>query len=113
MGASAAQTWIVSSIGGVDARRLGLGAPKEFLACPCCGYRTITEEWDICEVCGWEHDSVQSNNPDYAGGANRPSLREAQRNFERFGAKDRDCPNHGKPDGFERDPDWRPLASDP
>ena len=34
--------------------------------------------YDICAVCGWEDDLVQFHDPDFRGGANRESLREAQ-----------------------------------
>ncbi|CAF2067587.1 unnamed protein product [Rotaria magnacalcarata] len=36
----------------------------------------------ICEICGWEDDSVQYNNPDYKGGANELSLNEAKENWK-------------------------------
>jgi hypothetical protein len=57
--------------------------------CPCCGYKTIYREetfYDLCPVCYWETDPYQLENPDYKGGANRPSLMEAQQNFILFGA---------------------------
>ncbi|WP_084166919.1 CPCC family cysteine-rich protein [Paraburkholderia caledonica] len=48
--------------------------------CPCCGHLTLHElgAYEICEVCGWEDDPVQSADPAYAGGANSSSLNEAQ-----------------------------------
>ncbi|WP_109583620.1 CPCC family cysteine-rich protein [Cupriavidus plantarum] len=48
--------------------------------CPCCGSLTLDElgVYEICIVCGWEDDPVQSSEPEYAGGANSCSLREAQ-----------------------------------
>jgi len=48
--------------------------------CPCCGYKTLSEReiWDICPVCGWEDDHVQSKNPAYTGGANKESLNQAK-----------------------------------
>jgi len=53
--------------------------------CPCCGYKTLDEEamgtYEICELCGWEDDAVQNSDPDYVGGANGISLREAQHEF--------------------------------
>ena len=53
--------------------------------CPCCGYKTFDEPaigtFDICELCGWEADSVQSTEPDYESGPNGISLREAQHEF--------------------------------
>lgn len=58
--------------------------------CPCCGYKTLNEEppgtFDICEICFWEDDDIQYNDPDFEGGANVPSLRQAQKNFIQFGA---------------------------
>ena len=57
--------------------------------CPCCGYKTIEREdtfYDICPVCFWETDPIQLAAPTYKGGANRPSLIEAQQNFIQFGA---------------------------
>ena len=49
--------------------------------CPCCGYKTLDDGsiYDICDICFWEDDIVQFKNPDYEGGANTISLRQAQR----------------------------------
>lgn len=61
--------------------------------CPCCGYTTIPREdtfYDLCPVCFWETDPYQLENPAYKGGANRPSLLEAQQNFIHFGACEKD-----------------------
>ena len=59
--------------------------------CPCCGYLTYFHEpdgtYEICPVCRWEDDPVQSNDPDRGGGANVVSLNEARENFEKVGAK--------------------------
>jgi hypothetical protein len=83
----------------------------ERIACPCCGYKTITESFDICGICKWGHDPTMEETPDEVGGANRISLREAQGNFARFGACDEGALKRvRKPtpqDG--RDPNWRPL----
>ncbi|EEX8828996.1 hypothetical protein DWH00_004983, partial [Escherichia coli] len=51
--------------------------------CPCCGNKTIDEPgcYEICPICGWEDDPVQSADPDFSGGANSPSLNEAKRAF--------------------------------
>ena len=58
--------------------------------CLCCGYKTLDEKrrgsYEICPICYWEDDSIQSEDPDYEGGANLVSLRQGQRNFMRFGA---------------------------
>jgi hypothetical protein len=50
------------------------------LPCPCCGSAVIREPGahEICPVCGWEDDPVQSADPSFAGGANVPSLDEAR-----------------------------------
>ena len=61
--------------------------------CPCCGYKTIPRLdtfYDLCPVCFWETDPIQLADPHYKGGANRPSLAEAQQNFILFGACEKD-----------------------
>jgi Cysteine-rich CPCC len=84
-------------------------------ACPCCGHRTLTEyppgTYQICPVCFWEDDGVQFRDPDLEGGANRPSLRQAQKHFREHGV----CEDRLKP--FVRPPaadeprkkGWTPL----
>ncbi|WP_367576145.1 CPCC family cysteine-rich protein [Pelagibius sp. CAU 1746] len=58
--------------------------------CPCCGYLTFSSPppgtFEICPVCYWEDDPIQSSNPNYAGGANTISLETAKKNFAHFGA---------------------------
>ena len=53
--------------------------------CPCCGYQTLDEPangtYDICDLCGWEDDAIQNQDPDYEGGANGICLRQAQHEF--------------------------------
>jgi hypothetical protein len=60
--------------------------------CPCCKYLTLSEKppgtFEICEVCGWEDDNVQFEDPNYAGGANSVSLNQARKNYALFGACD-------------------------
>lgn len=48
--------------------------------CPCCGRKVITTpgDYEICKYCGWEDDPAQSQDPDFAGGANELSLNEAK-----------------------------------
>ncbi|MGO9112146.1 MAG: CPCC family cysteine-rich protein [Thermoguttaceae bacterium] len=88
-------------------------------ACPCCGYKTLDEKppgtYDICPVCFWEDDQIQYVDPDYEGGANVVSLRQAQRSFFEFGVSDlRFKENIRAPQsGEERDPDWQPLDPAP
>jgi len=60
--------------------------------CPCCGYKTLEENpddptFEICDICFWENDPLQSEKPEYSGGPNRISLIEARNNFLKFGAK--------------------------
>jgi len=59
--------------------------------CPCCGYLTIEEEWDVCPVCYWECVDVMPNEfwQQLADGANGGiSLDEAKKNYLSFGACD-------------------------
>jgi hypothetical protein len=84
-------------------------------ACPCCGHRTLSQprSFDICPVCFWEADPLQNAEPDYAGGANRLSLRQAQQNYATFGANETLALRYVRPPTPEerRDEDWRPLDS--
>ncbi|MDD1503503.1 CPCC family cysteine-rich protein [Lysinibacillus sp. CNPSo 3705] len=54
--------------------------------CPCCGYFTIYDEYDICDVCYWQQDTIGLDKPDVATGPNRVSLHQAQKNYKEFGA---------------------------
>lgn len=81
------------------------------MTCPCCGYRTIADEYDTCQVCQWTHDFAQEADPDEAAGHNTVSLREAQRNFLTLGAitaRLRGRARSPTPDDT-RDPAWQPL----
>jgi len=84
-------------------------------ACPCCGYKTFRQKpsgtYDICLVCFWEDDPIQLDNPDYEGGANRVSLRQGQKNFEKFGACELNMVKYVQPPTKDeaRDKDWKPL----
>ncbi|MFK3913424.1 CPCC family cysteine-rich protein [Enterobacter cancerogenus] len=51
--------------------------------CPCCGQYEFPEEgsYEICPICTWEDDPVQTEEPDYKGGANVMSLNEAREAF--------------------------------
>lgn len=37
------------------------------------------DDYDICEVCGWENEKYQLDHPDEDGGANKMSLNEARK----------------------------------
>ncbi|TCI31547.1 hypothetical protein EVJ33_00260 [Exiguobacterium sp. SL-10] len=84
--------------------------------CPCCGYKTLNEEppgtYDICGICFWEDDGVQFNDPDYEGGANTVSLRQAQQNYARFGVSELLFSDSVRQptDHDVKDPKWRPFA---
>lgn len=62
--------------------------------CQCCGYYTLHEvptgTFEICEVCYWEDDILQSNNPSVRAGVNPVSLNEARENYLNFGASSKD-----------------------
>ncbi|MDW8801353.1 CPCC family cysteine-rich protein [Clostridium sp. A1-XYC3] len=83
--------------------------------CPCCGYKTLSEEppgtYDICTICFWEDDKLQFENPDYDKGANGVSLRQAQKNFIEFGASDKKVLKYvRKPNkNSVKDENWKPL----
>ena len=65
--------------------------PNKKYQCPCCGYYTFDEpnSFEICDVCFWQDDGVQADNPDYLGGPNHISLNQARQNYKSFGAKDK------------------------
>jgi hypothetical protein len=82
--------------------------------CPCCGYKTIYRKetfFDLCPVCFWETDPTQLADPHYKGGANRPSLVEAQQNFIVFGACEKEVfPYVRMPLADEKkDKNWSPI----
>jgi hypothetical protein len=84
--------------------------------CPCCGYKTLDEEppgtHDICPVCFWEDDPAQFEDPTLEGGANSPSLRQAQKNYADFGASDDEMLEYVRAPLPEEnhDPGWTPQT---
>ena len=82
-----------------------------FFGCAVCGYKTVTDSYEICHICMWECDPAQEKDPDSRTGANRISLRKAQENFRRFGAIDKRAVEYTSPPGpdDEKDPNWKPL----
>lgn len=75
-------SWFIEAAEDLAARDTPLGRRYP---CPCCGFLTLDEAptgtYKICEVCFWEDDGVQFRNPDYEGGANNVSLKQARENF--------------------------------
>ena len=63
---------------------------KDRFACPCYRFLTLSDQppgtHAICPVCWWEDDEVQYLDPEFSGGANTVSLREARDNFRSIGA---------------------------
>ena len=54
---------------------------KKMRPCDVCGSLTIEDEYDICDVCGWEKDTIQVEEPDDHG-VNNMSLNEARKIWE-------------------------------
>lgn len=54
------------------------------IKCPVCGQYEFGErdDFDICDVCGWENDGLQYDQPDYWGGANDMSLNQYKAAWE-------------------------------
>jgi hypothetical protein len=87
---------------------------KPTFPCACCGYLTLSEapgSFEICWICFWEDDIVQLQFPMMAGGANRVSLIEGQRNFAAIGASEARMREHCRPPSTTdaRDASWRPV----
>lgn len=54
--------------------------------CQCCGYNTLERfpdgSYEICEICYWEDDIFQTEDPECDDSPNN----QARKNFEEFGA---------------------------
>ena len=48
--------------------------------CACCNKRVV-DLYEICDICGWQNDLVQNEDPDFWGGANDMSLNEAKKAY--------------------------------
>jgi Cysteine-rich CPCC len=83
--------------------------------CPCCGYKTFSHppngSFEICEVCFWEDEEAQLEDPDFRGGANKVSLRQGQMNFLAFGASEKQMIINVRPPKVSepKDQNWKPL----
>jgi len=85
--------------------------------CPCCGHLVfsgVPGSYDICPVCWWEDDLVQLRWPQFGGGANHPSLVEAQKTYVTMGASDARLVKHVRSANASEplDPEWRPFDSE-
>lgn len=66
-----------------------LTSEQQYVPCSCCGYLTLRGEkytFAICKVCRWQEDEIQETDLTYRGGANKPSLLTARRNYFIVGA---------------------------
>jgi ribonuclease HII len=90
----------------------------ERFACPCCGNFTLAEEppgsLGVCEVCWWEDDPVQFEDPNYEGSANAPSLNQAREFFKTISVSDPELKGHErKPRAEEMPPHLSKSATIP
>ena len=65
----------------------------------------------VCPICYWEDDHVQLRFPTLEGGANRPSLLQAQKNFLVHDACEQEFKKYvRKPASADiKDPEWRMI----
>ncbi|AZL16367.1 CPCC family cysteine-rich protein [Rickettsiales endosymbiont of Stachyamoeba lipophora] len=66
--------------------------------CPCCHNETLNEEppgtYEICQICKWEDDLAQYYDPDYIEGANKISLNEARKIYQKYSMLTKDENNN-------------------
>jgi len=67
---------------------------------------------ETCPICAWQDDVSQLRFPMAGGGANEPSLIEAQRNFAAFGASTKALLSRVRaPSRHDhREGEWRPIG---
>jgi hypothetical protein len=80
--------------------------------CPVCGYLVFDGppgSYNVCPICYWEDDIVQLAFPLMEGGANRISLYDAQKEFDRYGASESRFVERVRApvQADRRDPQWR------
>ena len=87
--------------------------PPEPGARPCCGFNTILNEGDGCRICGFTFWGVYFHGADlhFDELNDGLSLREVQRNLQRFGAFSPSFVKQKRESGPDdvRDPTWKPL----
>lgn len=84
----------------------------EKYTCACCGFKTLSEangSYEICAVCSWQDDAVMNDHPDYWGGGNDVCLRQAQRNYIKFGASEKRFKGKLVNQSYEKNPLWKPV----
>lgn len=89
---------------------------NDLITCACCGYKTVTGDFQSCHICGWECDFAQESDPDFPVGANgRITLRQAQQNYIHFGACWEELRDRAEPPSPDDvlDPAWRSFPSQP
>jgi len=80
--------------------------------CAWIAYETVKRPYAICGICFWEDDELQLEYATtLAGGANKPTLMNAQHDFAQFGACEPEMVAHVRRPGpcDKRDPTWRPI----
>ena len=65
------------------------------IKCPICGSLSFGEDDDYenCDVCGWENDPYQRRHPDETGANNRWTVNSAKRAWEEGRSIKSYCPN--------------------
>jgi|LGVF01.2.fsa_nt_gb hypothetical protein len=64
---------------------------KVKMICPVCEEYEFEEssDYDICDICGWENDGLQNDDPDYWGGANSLSVNESKKVYSLLNQNDK------------------------
>lgn len=65
------------------------------IKCPICGNLSFGEDDDYenCDVCGWENDPYQRRHPDETGANNQWTINDARRAWEEGKTIKKYCPN--------------------
>jgi len=83
------------------------------IACPCCGYDTLTRRanYEICAICCWE--DLPASDRERRATSNRITLRQAQQNFVAFGACEEEYHALARQSTADdaRLPNWQPLEA--